>query len=168
MLSEKNKIRMLTAPVADFANGSPDTAVIGVADASWATFVVLIGVNAGIGDLKPIAKVCAVNAKTNAQAVGGWLRQGTGSAPDTLALPVRQEVGAEVNIAAANCVATQHILEVNVQEARQVWKAAGYTGTLGLYLTLTETQGDAMVGAVMCILSGERFQGGTLPVTVLA
>ena len=168
MLSEKNKIRMLTAPVADFANGSPDTAVVGVGNARWATFVVLIGVNAGAGDLKPIVKTCAVNAKTNAQAVGGWLRQGTGSAPDTIAAPVRQEADAEVNIATASCVATQHVIEVDVAEARNVWTTAGYTGTLGLYLTLTETQGDAMVGAVMCILSESRFDGGTLPVTILA
>ena len=168
MLSENVKIRQLVAPVADFANGSPDTAVIGVGEAKWATFIINVGVNAGAGDLKPISKVCAVNAKTNAQAVGGWLRQGTGSAPDTLALPVRQEPGAEVNIAAANCVATQHILEVNVAEARNVWGAAGYNGTLGLYLTLTETQGDAMVGGVTCVLSGERFHGGTLPTTIIA
>ena len=168
MLSEKNKIRLLRAPVADFANGSPDTAVIGVGNARWATFVVLIGVNAGAGDLKPIVKVCAVNAKTNAQAVGGWLRQGTGSAPDTISDLVRQEAGAEVNIATANCVATQHVIEVNVAEARNVWTAAGYTGTLGLYLTLTETQGDAMVGGVTCVLSGERFHGGTLPTTIIA
>jgi len=168
MLSENVKIRQLKAPVADFANGSPDTAVIGVGNAKWATFVVLVGVNAGAGDLKPIAKVCAVNAKTNAQAVGGWLRQGTGSAPDTLAAAVRQEAGAEVNIATANVVATQHILEVDVEEARNVWTTAGYAGTLGLYLTLTETQGDAIVGAVLCILSGSRSQGETLPVTVLA
>ena len=168
MLSEKNKIRLLRAPVADFANGSPDTAVIGVGNARWATFVISIGVNAGAGDLKPITKVCAVNAKTNAQAVGGWLRQGTGSAPDTISDLVRQEAGAEVNIATANCVATQHVIEVNVAEARNVWTAAGYTGTLGLYLTLTETQGDAMVGSVLCILSEGRYDGGTLPVTVIA
>ena len=168
MLSEKNKIRLLRAPVADFANGSPDTAVIGVGNARWATFVISIGVNAGAGDLKPIVKVCAVNAKTNAQAVGGWLRQGTGSAPDTISDLVRQEAGAEVNIATANCVATQHVIEVNVAEARNVWTAAGYTGTLGLYLTLTETQGDAMVGSVLCILSEGRYDGGTLPVTVIA
>ena len=168
MLSEHVKIRQLTAPAADFANGSPDTAVIGVGNARWATFIINIGVAAGAGDLKPIAKVCAVNAKTNAQSVGGWLRQGTGSAPDTIAAPVRQETGSEVNIAAANCVATQHVLEVNVEEARNVWTTAGYTGTLGLYLTLTETQGDAMVGGVTCILSESRFDGGTLPVTILA
>ena len=168
MLSENVKIRQLLAPVADFQTGSPDTAVIGVGDAKWATFIILMGVNAGAGDCKPIAKVCAVNAKTNAQAVGGWLRQGTGSAPDTLALPVRQEAGAEVNIATANCVATQHILEVDVEEARRVWTAAGYTGTLGLYLTPTETQGDAIVGAVLCILSKVRYTGGTLPTTVIA
>lgn len=169
MLSENVKIVQVLAPVADFANGHPDTAVIGVGGFKWATFVVNMGVNTGgTGRITVTVKATDVNAKTHSDSVGHWYRVGTATTPgiESVAL-TRVEAGAEVSLAAAACATNQAVYEVDVEEARKELGDTGYTLN-GLYLNVHEDVNDPVVGSVTCILSQARFQGGTHTGTIIA
>lgn len=168
MLSENVKIIMLRAPVADCFNGDPLMAAVGVANYRKCTFVVSMGVNTGTtGRVKMLAYAADVSAGTNKTEVGYWMRTGTGSAPDTLGALTRVEAGATAAIAAANCVATQHIIEVDVEEAKKLQEAAGFAFN-GIALQCDETVDDPIVGSVLCILSEPRNAGATMPIVTIA
>lgn len=168
MLSENVKIIMLRAPVADAFNGDPLMAAVGCANYRKCTFVVSMGVNtAGTGRVKFLAFGADVSAGTNKTEIGCWVRTGTGSAPDTLSALVRAEAGAAVSQAAAACVATQHIIEVDVEEAKKAQEAAGFAFN-GIALQVDETVDDPIVGSVLCILSEPRNAGATMPIVTIA
>lgn len=167
MLSEKVKIIQVRAPVADAFNGDPICTPVNVGDYRKVTFVVGMGVNTGgTGRVKFVTYAVDVAAGTNATATGHWLRTGTGSSADTLSAPVRVEAGAEAPVLAANCVATQHIIEVDVDEAKKLQEAAGYTFR-GVAIKCDETVDDPIAGAVYAILSEPRNAGATLPTAVV-
>lgn len=168
MLSENVKIIQLRAPVADAFNGDPLMAAVGVANYRKCTFIVNMGVNtAGAGRVKFLAFGADVAAGTNKTEIGFWQRTGTGSAPDTLGALTRVEAGASAAVAAANCVATQHIIEVDVEEAKKAQEAAGFAFN-GIALQVDETVDDPIVGSVTCILSEPRNAGATMPIVTIA
>ena len=168
MLSENVKIIMLRAPVADCFNGDPLCAAVGVANYRKCTFVVPMGVNTGTtGRVKFLTYGTDVSAGTNKTEVGHYQRTGTGSTPDTLSAPVRAEAGAAISQAAAACVGTQHIVEVDVAEAKKAQEAAGFAFN-GIALQVDETVDDPIVGSVLCILSEPRNSGSTMPIVTIA
>ena len=168
MLSENVKIIMLRAPIADCFNGDPLLAAVGCANYRKCTFVISMGANTGgTGRVKFVAYGADVSAGTNKTAIGYWQRTGTGSAPDTLGALTRVEAGAEVAVAAANCVGTQHLVEIDVAEAKKAQEAAGFAFN-GVALLMDETVDDPIVGSALCILSEPRNCGSTMPIVTIA
>ena len=169
MLSQNQKIVMVKAPVADcYAAGSSD--IVDVRLYQHLTFVALMGVAGGADRITFTVDACDDNGPTNTAQCPLYYRIGSGSLPDTLAALTHQETAATGtgSLLAAACVATQHIIEVEVSDLLKVGvDAATAFVTAGARLTWATSAAGGIVGAVLAILSKPRIADDTMPAGLL-
>lgn len=148
----QHKVLQLKAPIADAFDTQLIVGPVDTHGYDQAMFLINLGVaTGGTARGKVYAYGVDVAAGTHKQAIGYWIRCGSGDAPDTEGTWTRYEAGAELTTLAANNHGTQWLVAVDIVEAEAVVSAAGYTCT-GVELIITESVNDPVVGSASVIL----------------
>ena len=163
--SQQHKIVQVLAPVADaYAAGSSD--IVDMQHYRYCTFVALMGVAGGADRITFTVDACSNNVAGVTAQSNLYYRHGTGSTPDTLSALVYQTTPAtgSTQLLAANCVATQHIIEVDAEdlELAGTTAATAFIAT-GCRLTWATSAAGGIVGGVLAILSMGRWSEDTMP-----
>ena len=155
------------APVADcYAAGS--TPVIDIRKCERVLFVAQMGVAGGADRITFTVDACNNVTPSLTAQCDIWYRLGNGAASDlgeSMADVVHQDTPAtgSTQILAADCAGTLHLIEVEAAECKRRGRlAATAFDAVGVRLTWATSAAGGIVGSVLAIMTGVRYQSDKL------